>query len=126
MEIFQFVLNDVVHITLIGQLWKKEELSALNNAIDSCIQQQQKTVVLDLQRLNFISNQGLGLLVRVHSTMEAGGDSLILNCGNSDILEVISIFGFSEFMKIVNNPTELQQTLASIPTENAHTETCWK
>lgn len=115
MEIFQFVLNDIVNITLIGQLWQKEELRALGDAIDSCIHQQQKTVVLDLQRISFISNQGLGLLVRIHSTLEAAGGSLILNCNNSDILELIRIFGFDEFMKIVNNQNELQKMLISIP-----------
>lgn len=115
MEIFQFVLNDIVHITLIGQLWQKEEFSALNDAIDSCIHQQHKYVVLDLQRLSFISNQGLGFLVRINSTLEAAGGSLVLNCNNSGVLEVIRIFGFGEFIKIVTNRTELQQIIESIP-----------
>jgi|GEM_PF-879268 anti-anti-sigma factor len=120
MEFFQFILNDAVHISLIGQLWQKEELSALSDAIDSCIHQQQNIVVLDLQRLSFISNQGLGLLVRIHSTLEAAGGNLILNCNNSDILELFRISGFGEFMKIVNNQIELQQILASIPAKISH------
>ena len=117
MEFFQFILNDAVHISLIGQLWQKEELSALSDAIDSCIHQQQNIVVLDLQRLSFISNQGLGSLVRIHSTLEAAGGNLILNCNNSDILELFRISGFGEFMKIVNNQIEI---LASIPAKISH------
>lgn len=114
MEIFQFVLSGIMHITLIGQLWQKEGLSALSDAIDSCIHQQHKYVVLDLQRLSFISSQGLGLLVSIHNNLEGAGGRLILNCNNSGVMEVIGICGFGEFMNIATNHTELQEILASI------------
>lgn len=111
MEISQSLRNNCTHITLIGQLWQKEELSALEEMVASCIQMQQKNIVLDLQRLSFINSQGLGLLVRIHSSMSDAGGRLILLCSQSSVLEVIEISGFDAFMTIVKSEQELSQHL---------------
>lgn len=114
MEILQFLSDDIMHITLIGQLWQMEELCALENAVDSCIQQQHKYILLDLQRLSFINSQGLGLLVRVHKNIMATGGCLILACYPSSVLDAIEISGFREFMKIAGSEAELQQILSEV------------
>lgn len=113
MEISQALRNDILFITLIGQLWQKEELTELEETIKNCIQEKQKTVVLDLQRLSFINSQGLGLLVRFHTCMSNAGGRLILSSNPSSVLEVLEISGFNEFMTIAKSEKELQNFIAS-------------
>ncbi|HEX3019583.1 MAG TPA: STAS domain-containing protein [Chitinispirillaceae bacterium] len=111
MDIFQHYSNGIVRITLIGQLWQKNELNALSEAVDSSNCQQCKCIILDLQRVSFINSQGLGLLVRIYRDMVDAGGKLILLCNTSSVLEVIEISGFKDFMLIAENEMELQQLL---------------
>jgi anti-sigma B factor antagonist len=101
------------YITLIGQLWQKDELATVEEAVENLIQDGIKTVVVDVDRLSFINSQGLGLLVRLHGRLsELGGKTILLN-PRSSVLEVIEISGFDLFMSIAHSNDELQNMLKS-------------
>jgi anti-anti-sigma factor len=114
MEISNHCKNNVMFISLIGQLWQKEDISALEDVVTKCMEEKRKNIVIDMQRLSFINSQGLGLLVRMHSTMTDAGNRLVLFSNPSSVLEVLEISGLESFMTIAKCETDLNEILAKI------------
>jgi anti-anti-sigma factor len=107
MELSQCIKNNQTFITIIGQLWQKEDLCTLEDAVNTLLEQKTVNIIIDLQRLSFINSQGLGLLVRIYSSLAEAGGNLILYSVPSSVLEVIELSGFETFMTIVRNDQEL-------------------
>lgn len=114
MEISKSIKNGSFHVALIGQICQKEELRELEQIISSCVLDNRKTVVLDLQRISFINSQGLGLIVRFYNCMTNAENKLILLVSRSSILEIFEISGFCEFMTIAKSNQELMDILNSL------------
>jgi len=112
MEITSNTTEDTGYITLIGQLWQKEDLCAIDEAVENLIQNNITKIVLDLDRLGFINSSGLGLLARTHSRITELGHKFILLNPHSSVLEVIEVSGFDLFMTIAKSADELKIILA--------------
>ncbi|NLD98825.1 MAG: STAS domain-containing protein [Fibrobacter sp.] len=112
MEISSYTKNNTAYITLIGQLWQKEDINALEEEVTRSLEQEKMQIVIDLQRLSFINSLGLGALVRMHSTIHDTGNRLVLFCIPSNVLEVLEISGFEAFMTIARSEQELDSILA--------------
>ena len=117
MEIISSVSGNVSIFTMIGQLWRKEDLVALESAVDEALSVKRPLIVLDTNRLSFINSQGLGLLVRCHVKVKEQGAQLIILNPNEAISDVIELSGFGMFMTIVFSKEELGKTIASYTQE---------
>jgi anti-anti-sigma factor len=114
MEIVISVSGDVSTFNLIGQLWRKDDLSSLEAAVEEFIVEKKSVLVLDISRLSFINSQGLGLLVRCHVRLGDSGAKMILFGPNEAVSEVIELSGFAMFMTIATTEGELDKALATI------------
>lgn len=61
---------------------------------------QTDTVILDCERLVYISSAGLRVLLFIHKAMDKKGGSLVLENVNDDIGEIFEITGFSDILNI--------------------------
>jgi anti-sigma B factor antagonist len=111
MEISCSTTANTGFISLIGQLWQKEDLSAVADAVETYIQDKILTIVLDIDRLSFINSAGLGLLARTHARVQEAGGKMIIFNPHTSVLEVIEISGFDLFMTIAKTENELKAAL---------------
>ena len=65
MEISSYTKNNTAYITLIGQLWQKEDINALEEEVTRSLEQEKMQIVIDLQR-SVLSTVLVGALVRMH------------------------------------------------------------
>lgn len=98
-------------VTIIGQLWQKEDLDAFENAIDMLIQEKILCIVINMDRLSFINSAGLGLIVRNHKKLNNAKGEMILFNPHSSVLEVIEISGFDLFMTVAKSKDELDKII---------------
>jgi anti-sigma B factor antagonist len=111
MEISCTTSENTGFISLIGQLWQKDDLNAIDDAVEKYLKQKITNIVLDIDRLSFINSAGLGLLARTHSKVTEQNGKLILFNPHSSVLEVMEISGFDLFMTIVKNQEELKAAI---------------
>ncbi len=57
-------------------------------------------LILDMEKLEYISSGGLRVLLSLHQDLEAAGGSLKLTHINEYIVEVFELTGFLDFLKI--------------------------
>lgn len=112
MEISCSTTGNAGFISLIGQLWQKEDLSTVGDAVETYIQDKILTIVLDIDRLSFINSAGLGLIARIHTQVRDAGGKMIVFNPHSSVLEVIEISGFDLFMTIAKTEDELKAVLS--------------
>lgn len=98
-------------ITLIGQLWQKDDLKAVEDAVENLVVNGILKIIIDIDRLSFINSQGLGLIARIFAQMQEKGGTMLLFNPHSSVLEVIEISGFDQFMTIVKSDEELKAIL---------------
>jgi anti-anti-sigma factor len=107
----------VVTISLIGQLWNKDELKELDNDLSLYASRDTRTIVIDVSRLSFISSQGLGLLVRGFARLKEMGIRMFLSNPRDSVLEVIELSGFDLFMTVARTEQELLEALGKVKVE---------
>jgi anti-anti-sigma factor len=111
MEISCSTTGSTGFITLIGQLWQKDDLKAVETAVESLSVNGTLKIVVDIDRLSFINSQGLGLIARIFSQLQEKGRTMVLFNPHSSVLEVIEISGFDQFMTIAKSDEELKAIL---------------
>jgi anti-sigma B factor antagonist len=111
MELSSSTSANTGFITLIGQLWQKEDLRSVEEAVEKILVSGILQIVLNVDRLSFISSQGLGLIARVFARLQEKNGIMLLFNPHSSVLEVIEISGFDLFMKIVKTEEELNKLL---------------
>ncbi|HEX2959482.1 MAG TPA: STAS domain-containing protein [Chitinispirillaceae bacterium] len=114
MEIVSSVSGNVSTFNLIGQLWRKDDLSSFEAAVEGFIAENRMVLVLDISRLSFVNSQGLGLLVRCHVKLKERGVKMILFGPNEAVSEVVELSGFGMFMTIVKTNDDLSRELAKL------------
>ncbi len=98
-------------VTIIGQLWQKEDLDAFENAIDMFIKEKIVNIVINMDRLSFINSAGLGLFVRTHKKLNNAKGEMVLYNPHSSVLEEIEISGFNLFMTVAKSKDELDKII---------------
>ncbi|NLD93238.1 MAG: STAS domain-containing protein [Fibrobacter sp.] len=111
MEISCNTSENTGYISLIGQLWQKDDLVAVDDAVEKYLNQKITNIVFDIDRLSFINSAGLGLFAKTHSKVTEQNGKLILFNPHSSVLEVMVISGFDLFMTIVKTRIELKAAL---------------
>lgn len=98
-------------VTIIGQLWQKEDLDTFEDAIDKFIEENIVNIVINMDRLSFINSAGLGLFVRTHKKLTDAKGRVILYSPHSSVLEVLEISGLNSFMVVAKSKDELDKIL---------------
>jgi anti-anti-sigma factor len=112
MEILCSTSGNAGFISLIGQLWQKEDLKAVEDAVETYLQDKVMVIVLDIDRLGFINSAGLGLIARIHARVKDAKGKMIIFNPHSSVLEVIEISGFDLFMNIAKTEDDLKALLS--------------
>lgn len=95
--------------TLSGQFWRQEDMCMLEEHVGICISSRHPQVVLNLEGLSFVSSQGLGLLVRLHTRCRDEGGRLVLFQPRSSVHDVIEISDLRQFMAVADTAEELDK-----------------
>jgi anti-sigma B factor antagonist len=78
----------------------------LDKAISDAVSKDEKKIIIDCSRLNYISSAGLGVFMSYLQDFENNKISLVL-CNLSDkVKNVFQILGLDELIKIVNTKDE--------------------
>ncbi len=94
--------------TLVGQLWRREDVESLEKQVSLCISAGKPRIVLELDRLSFVNSHALGLFVRLHKRCSEKGGKLILYKPESSVREIIEIAALPQFMTVVHTAEELE------------------
>ena len=73
--------------------------ATLANELDEVIPNAE-TIILDLEKLLYISSAGLRVLLSTHKAMSKKGGSLIVKNVCADVMEIFEITGFSSILDI--------------------------
>lgn len=111
MEISCHITENTGFVNLIGQLWQKEDITSVEEAVDNFLKNNILKIVMDFDRLGFINSAGLGLIAKLHTHIRDAGGKMILFSPHSSVLDVIEISGFDLFMTIVTTKEELDSLL---------------
>ncbi len=72
--------------------------SQLEEAVDSALQEAE-TIIMDLEKTEYISSAGLRIVLKAHKEMSDKGGLKIVNVPES-VMEVFEITGFKDFLII--------------------------
>ena len=71
-----------------------------------------KTVVFELQGLDYVSSTGIGSFLQVAKEAEKGGLGLFLVGTSQKVLDVFKLLGFSQFLNFVESEADIEKSKA--------------
>lgn len=97
--------QDILAVILSGRL-DEETCHYLMDCVEGDVLDGRKKMILDCDRLEYISSMGLGTLVRVNSRMKKlGGDVKLANV-HGVVAQVMSVVGLNKLFQIYPNVGE--------------------
>jgi anti-sigma B factor antagonist len=99
MEIQETQKNEVKVFRLSGRL-DSNTSPTLEKKINEAIENGVKNMVVDFEKLEYISSAGLGVLLRTHKRLMGQGDGLQLVNVNSHINDIFTYSGFDRLFDI--------------------------
>jgi anti-anti-sigma factor len=75
---------------------------------------QPKKVILNLESVNYVASMGFGQLVSLLKIMKSKGVEIILYNINAKVYEVLSLLGFSNFFRIIDDLSQIDKKEKSI------------
>jgi anti-anti-sigma factor len=111
MEINEKTVETVMTIELIGQLWEPEDIHALQQRVNGAVAGTIKGLVIDLERLTFISSVGLGTLVRVFRQCSDRKLVFCLYKPQGNVRETIEMSEIHRFIPVKETPEELSRAM---------------
>jgi anti-anti-sigma factor len=111
MEINEKTVGAVTTIELIGQLWEPEDIRALQQRVNNALAGAVKGLIIDLERLTFISSVGLGTLVRVFRQCSDRKLVFCLYKPQGNVRETIEMSEIHRFIPVKETPDELTQAM---------------
>ena len=97
---FDIEMSDQGNVVISGRLDAanaENALNFLNGVAESC--------VIDMGALEYISSAGLGVLLRTHKRIMAGGSGLKLVNVSPHIRDIFTYSGFDKLFEIETSPT---------------------
>ena len=111
MEIITKFVEDIPLLFLKGRL---DALGAgdLESELAPVITQNQKTLIIDFEQVDYLSSAGIRILLSLHKRLQKEGGCLKLTSLSSLPLEVLEMAGFTNLFSIKSNPREALKDLA--------------
>ena len=104
MEIQKQLDNTALTVALIGRLdavtsmdLDKELKTSLNGI---------KTLLFDLQQLDYIASAGLRILLKYQKLMDKNGNEMKIKNVKAEVKEVLDMTGFSDFLHIIDGKSK--------------------
>jgi anti-sigma B factor antagonist len=114
MHIKEKVENDIVVLTLKGDLLGEPDTSNLREKIHSLVGDEMKKVIIDLGGVNYMNSSGLGTLIAALTTMRnAMGELRLANVGG----KVQNLFIVTKLVKVFDTYETLDRAIASFKTK---------
>ena len=104
--------NNHVRILPVGKMCDLTDYEELKKTVNN-VKQEINTIVIDLNRITFITSQGLGLFISISKILQDLGKKLILFNPRPDIKKTIEIAGIDLVIKIVYSEDELENAIDS-------------
>ena len=106
---------DVSAIIFTGRLVLGNRLGEVEHAIRQRIQQGPKTLVLDLNGLDFIDSSGIGVLAVCMGLMHQSGGRLVIVCGSGQVRQLMTLTHLDQIAEIYPDLTSAQGALSKPP-----------
>lgn len=97
--------NDFYVIGIEGDL-DASSCILLDQSISEAVSKGEKKIIIDCDRLNYISSAGLGVFMSYLQDFENNNISLVLFGLSEKVKNVFQILGLDQLIKIVNNKEE--------------------
>lgn len=101
-----------IRVLPVGKMCDLPDYEEFKNTIH-IIKQDINTIVIDLNRITFITSQGLGLFISISKMLQGSGKNLILFNPRVDIKKTIEIAGINLVIKTVYSEEELEKAINS-------------
>lgn len=86
-------------LNLIGRL-DTNTAGILENKLTELFDNNEKFIILNFKNLDYLSSAGLRVLLAAQKRIKSINGDMILKNVNNDVMEVFSITGFTEILKI--------------------------
>jgi len=114
MQIKEKVDNDVAILTLKGDFLGEPDTTTLREKIHSLVNDEVKSVIVDMGGVNYMNSSGLGTLISVLTTMRnAGGDLRLARVGG----KVQNLFLMTQLVKVFDTYETVDRALLSFKTK---------
>jgi stage II sporulation protein AA (anti-sigma F factor antagonist) len=98
-------------VLLTGEM-DETSIESIRQQLDPVLNDQNvKTLVFDLSKLEFINSKGIGYIVSVHTHLSKDKRELILTCASEAVMDVISLVGLTTIIKYF---ATLEEALGSL------------
>ena len=116
MQMKEKVENDVVILTLKGDILGEPDTSSIMDKIHSLVNDDVKHVVIDLGGVNFMNSSGLGTLIAALTAMRnGGGDLRLARVGG----KVQNLFVMTQLVKVFDTYETVERALLSFKSKTA-------
>lgn len=114
MQIKEKMDNNVAVITLKGDLLGEPDTTTLRDKIHSLVNDDVKSVVIDLGGVSYMNSSGLGALISAHTTMRNGGGELRLARVEG---KVQNLFVMTQLVKVFDTYETVDRAVMSFKTK---------
>jgi anti-anti-sigma factor len=111
MDLFMSEDRGVTYLTLIGQLWEREDVRKVQDKLAELFAAKTSRVVLNLERLTFIGSIGLGGLMRMYSDARKNGCTFMVYRPLGNVKEAFELAEFPSIMPVLETQLGLDAAL---------------
>lgn len=97
--------NDTVYIEPEGEI-SFSTVPAIKREIDNFLRQEDKKVVLNLSKIEFVDSKGLGLIISIFKRMKQLGGELIVEYPQLGVQKLIEMTRLDQMFQVIKTPEE--------------------
>jgi len=114
LEIEKTVIEpEVVVVAVAGRIQLGRECQRVQWTLEELIQADQKRVVLDLEKVDYLDSAGVGILVTCCGKMEAAGGEILIACAQPKVDDVFRVSKLRHIMRFYPTVAEAAGRWAS-------------
>jgi len=102
--------GDLYIINVIGDVDASSSIQ-LDNALNAAIQENQTKILVDCDKLNYISSAGLGVFMSYIHDFESKNIKLVICNLNDKVIGVFKILGLDQLLKIVDSLDDAKKVI---------------
>ena len=98
----QIVKDGVTTLVLSGDLDTKTS-GQLESTVKEILAGNQPGIVFDMAGITYVSSFGLRVIIYTSKAMRAHGDRFAMHSVQDDVMEILTLSGLSQLLKVVDN-----------------------
>ena len=104
MKVLQEKIENGFKLILHGELTLKS-VPEVESALKKIVQEKQKSLMIDMRKLNYVDSSGLRLLVNYHHEISSNQGRLTLFSPSQNVKKVLELTRLSQILHIQNVPS---------------------